>query len=157
MKTLIRHATKFDFPILLKIDEASFPPDVAYDSVELSYFMHRHGAETIVLEVDNSIAAFLIMEVHPNRRIATLVTLDVREECRRRGYATQLLERSQGILTEYGVEMYDLQVDVGNHGAIQFYKAHGFKTVRVLRDYYANGNDAYLMVKELQKTSDRRR
>ena len=50
-KTLIRHATNTDFEFLLEIDEASFPGGVAYDAVELAYFMNREGAETIVVEV----------------------------------------------------------------------------------------------------------
>jgi ribosomal-protein-alanine N-acetyltransferase len=152
-KTLIRHAVRSDFPALLEIDVASFPSGVAYDSVELSYFMNRSGAETIVLEADASIVAFLIMEVHRNRRFATIVTLDVKEGHRRNGYATQLLVRSEEMLNNYGVEIYDLQVDVANTGAIRFYKRHGFETVRLLREYYANGNDAYLMVKELRRAA----
>jgi ribosomal-protein-alanine N-acetyltransferase len=89
------------------------------------------------------------MEVHRNHRTATIVTLDVRESHRRTGLGTDLLKRSEEILGNYGVEAYDLQVDVTNRGAISFYKKHGFRTVRTLRNYYANGNDAYLMVKEL--------
>src|SRR5438093_4122614 len=53
-KTLIRHAVREDFETLLEIDEASFPGGVAYDADELSYFMTRDGAETIVAEEDNS-------------------------------------------------------------------------------------------------------
>jgi [ribosomal protein S18]-alanine N-acetyltransferase len=151
MKTLIRHTADSDFPRLLQIDQDSFPTDVAYDSAELFYFMNRAGAETIVLESTGTIVAFLIMEVHRNRRMANIVTLDVDKDHRRLGHATQLLKRSEEILVEYGVEIYDLQVDVTNSGAIRFYKRHGFETVRVLRKYYANGNDAYLMVKELAK------
>jgi ribosomal-protein-alanine N-acetyltransferase len=151
MKTLIRHATSSDFSALLEIDVASFPSGVAYDSVELSYFMNRPGAETIVLEADGAVAAFLIMEVHRNRRFATVVTLDVKNGHLRQGYATQLIERSEEILADYGVEVYDLQVDVSNAGAIRFYERHGFEPVRRLKHYYANGNDAYLMVKDLQK------
>jgi ribosomal-protein-alanine N-acetyltransferase len=150
-KTLIRHAVSADFESLLEIDEASFPDGVAYDAVELSYFMNRNGAETIVAEDDGTIVAFLIMEVHRTRRNATIITLDVRETHRRNGYATRLLKRSEEILTDYGVEVYDLQVDVTNRGAIGFYKKHGFSTVRTLPRYYANGHDAYLMVKELLK------
>lgn len=148
-KTLIRHAIPADFDSLLAIDVSSFPGGVAYDATELAYFMNHEGAETIVLESDGKIVAFLIMEIHRNRRTATIVTLDVCENERRNGYGSQLLRRSEQMLIDFGVEAYDLQVDVTNTGAIAFYKKHGFTTVRTLRHYYANGNDAFLMVKEL--------
>jgi ribosomal-protein-alanine N-acetyltransferase len=148
-KTLIRHAVQEDFQVLLEIDEASFPRGVAYDANELAYFMSRNGAETIVVEEDGAIVAFLIMEVHRNRRSATVVTVDVRENSRRKGYGSQLLKRGEEILHDYGIELYDLQVDVANCEAILFYKKHGFNLVRTLRKYYTNGHDAYLMVKEL--------
>jgi ribosomal-protein-alanine N-acetyltransferase len=148
-KTLIRHAATADFDTLLEIDQASFTRGVAYDAAELSYFMNRNGAETIVLEEDDRIVAFLILEVHRAGRSGTIVTLDVRETHRRKGYATQLLNRAEDILLRYGVEAYDLQVDTTNRAAIKFYKKRGFHTVRTIRHYYANGNDAFLMVKEL--------
>ena len=148
-KTLIRHAVPADFESLLAIDVSSFPGGVAYDATELAYFMNHEGAETIVLEANGKIVAFLIMEIHRTRRTATIVTLDVCENERRNGYGTQLLERSEEMLADCGVEAYDLQVDVTNIGAISFYEKHGFSTVRTLRRYYANGNDAFLMVKEL--------
>jgi len=102
------------------------------------------------LEEDSQIVAFLVLEVHGTRRSGTIVTLDVRDGYRRKGYGTRLLNRSEEILCDIGVEAYDLQVDVNNQAAIRFYKKHGFRTVRTLRRYYANGNDAYLMVKELE-------
>jgi [ribosomal protein S18]-alanine N-acetyltransferase len=147
-KTLIRHAIPADFESLLAIDVSSFPGGVAYDATELAYFMNHEGAETIVLEANGKIVAFLIMEIHRTRRAATIVTLDVCENERRNGYASRLLKRSEEMLLDYGVEAYDLQVDVTNAGAIAFYRKHGFKTVKTLRKYYANGNDAFLMVKE---------
>jgi [ribosomal protein S18]-alanine N-acetyltransferase len=149
VKSLIRHAVPTDFNILLEIDEASFPGGVAYNAAELSYFMNRDGAETLVAEEDGQIVAFVIVEIHTGRRRATVVTLDVRATHRRSGYGTQLLTRAEEILVDYGVEVYDLQVDVTNRGAINFYKRHGFKMVRTLKNYYANGNDAFLMMKEL--------
>jgi ribosomal-protein-alanine N-acetyltransferase len=148
-KTLIRHALAVDFGKLLEIDQASFSGGVAYDAAELSYFMRRAGAETLVLEEDGEIVAFIILEVHRMRRSGTIVTLDVRASHRRNGYGTRLLKRAEDILLEYGVESYDLQVDVTNSGAIRFYKKNGFHTVRTLSSYYANGNDAFLMVKHL--------
>ena len=148
-KTLIRHAVPTDFESLLAIDVSSFPGGVAYDATELAYFMNHEGAETIVLEASGTIVAFLIMEIHRARRTATIVTLDVCDNARRKGYGSRLLKRSEEMLLDYGVEAYDLQVDVTNSGAIAFYRKHGFATIRTLRRYYANGNDAFLMVKEL--------
>lgn len=148
-KTLIRHAVAADFSELLEIDQASFVGGVAYDAAELSYFMSRAGAETLVLEENNQIVAFIILEVHRTRRSGTIVTLDVRKTHRRNGYGSRLLNTAEGILLDYGVEAYDLQVDVSNRGAISFYKKHGFRTVRTLDHYYANGHDAFLMVKQL--------
>jgi len=153
-KTLIRHAVDADVKVLLEIDEASFRRGVAYDANELAYFMNRDGSETIVVEEDGEIVAFLIMELHRNRRSATIVTVDVREKARRKGYASRLLVRAEEMLRDYGIELYDLQVDVSNGQAILFYKKHGFTVVRTLRNYYANGNDAYLMVKELYREKD---
>src|SRR5438552_17845835 len=97
-KTVIRHAAREDFEMLLEIDEASFPRGVAYDANELAYFMNRDGSETIVVEEDGEIVAFLIMELHRNRRSATIVTVDVREKARRKGYASRLLVRAEEML-----------------------------------------------------------
>ncbi len=153
MKTLIRHATGADFPTLLRIDEASFPPEIAYDSVELSFLMKRQGAETLVLEEDGRIVAFLLMEVHRRPKRATLVTLDVLSEKRRKGYATDLLRRSEAILADYGVTAYYLQVDTRNDGAVLFYRKHGFDVERRLEKYYPGGHDAWQMVKRLVKSA----
>lgn len=136
--------------MLLEIDTAAFPPGIAYDEAELEYFMSHAGGETLVLEEEGRIAAFLIMSIDRRRRRATLVTLDVRAEDRRRGFATLLLRRSEQILDTYGIPTYDLQVDVHNAAAIGFYRGLGFETVRTLKRYYSNGNDAFLMIKTLR-------
>jgi len=148
-KTHVRHAVSSDFPTLLKIDTASFPPGIAYDSAELSYYMKRDGAETLVAEVDGEIAGFLLMEIRRRKKSATMITLDVRKEYQRHGHATELFAASEHILRRRGIQHYELQVDVANEGAINFYQKHGFETVHTLKKYYPNGSDAYLMVKSL--------
>jgi ribosomal protein S18 acetylase RimI-like enzyme len=148
-KTLIRRATRADLPILLEIDKASFPPGVAYDSAELAYFMNRIGSETIVLEHNGKIAAFLIMEVNSRRQAATMITLDVLVDFRRQGYASRLVRHSEDMLAGLGVNLYELQVDVENGAAIAFYVKHGFYSTGKLRKYYPNGHDAHVMIKKL--------
>jgi ribosomal-protein-alanine N-acetyltransferase len=148
-KTNIRHATNADFPVLLEIDTESFPPETAYDSKELSYFMNQTGAETIVLEHGGVVAAFLIVEFDEKSKTGTVVTLDVRENYRRHGYGSQLLQKAEEIVTDHDAWQFRLQVDVNNAGAIAFYERHGFRIMRRLKHYYADGHDAWLMTKTL--------
>jgi|SRR5688572_4186547 len=154
MKTLIRYATSRDFPILLSIDEACFPPEIAYDALDLKHMMSRPGAETLVLEEDGEIVAFLLMDVDRKRRTATLVTLDVLEAHRRKGYASNLLARSEKSLNEFEVTTYNLQVDTKNEAAMAFYRRNGFAVDRLLRKYYPGSRDAWQMVKKLQPSGD---
>jgi ribosomal-protein-alanine N-acetyltransferase len=149
MKTLIRHSTSKDFPVLLSIDQACFPPDVAYDYMDMKHMMSRPGAETLVLEENGEIRAFLLIDIDHRRKSATLVTLDVLEAHRRRGYASTLFSRSEEILKSHGVTHYSLQVDVRNDAAIAFYRKNGFKEERLLRKYYPGSRDAWQMTKKL--------
>jgi ribosomal-protein-alanine N-acetyltransferase len=149
VKTNIRHATGADFAALLELDAACFPAGIAYDAGELSWFMNRRSAETIVVEHAGSIAAFLIVDVNDKSSSATIITLDVRGDCRRLGYGSKLLRRSEEIASARKATDFRLQVDVNNTGAITFYEKHGFRSMRRLNSYYADGHDAWLMVKAL--------
>ena len=155
MKTLIRHATSRDFQMLLSLDEACFAPEIAYDSHDLRHMMSRSGAQTLVLEEGGEIRAFLLLDVDRNRNMATLVTLDVHGEHRRKGYASTLLARSEQILFEQGVAIYSLQVDTQNEGAISFYRKNGFEVERLLRKYYPGSRDAWQMIKKLPTSGDK--
>lgn len=147
-KTHVRTAVSTDFPTLLEIDQASFPPGIAYNSAELSYFMQRDSV-TLIVEQDDKIAGFILVEIRRGKKSATMITLDVRSECRRQGCATELLQASEEVLCKRMVQHYELQVDVENTPAIEFYKKHGFETICTLKRYYPNGNDAFLMTKHL--------
>src|SRR5262245_18484269 len=103
LKTHVRRAASKDFPTLLSIDQAAFPPGIAYDSEELSYFMERENAHTFVAEAGGRIVGFLLMEIVPRRKSATIITLDIPAEYRRNGYATDLLLASEETLKEHQV------------------------------------------------------
>lgn len=148
-KSLIRQAVSADFRALLEIDRSSFEPGVAYDSAELSYFTRRPGAATLVAEVDNKIVAFVLLELHRRKGLAVVVTLDVLVPHRRIGIGSQLLAAAEEMLRNNEIGRLELQVDVTNASALAFYERHGFAIERLLERYYANGNDAYLMVKTI--------
>ena len=111
--------------------------------------MTRPEAQTLVLEENGVIAAFLLMELHPRHRTATLVTLDVLSEFRRKGYASKLMSQSQQILLASGIRQYTLQVDTLNEGAVAFYRRWGFEVQGRLPNYYPGDRDAWQMIKIL--------
>jgi ribosomal-protein-alanine N-acetyltransferase len=49
----------------------------------------------------------------------------------------------------YGAEAVYLEVRVSNKEAISLYKKLGFEEVRIVKEYYRDGEDAYVMVKKL--------
>lgn len=50
-----------------------------------------------------------------------------------------------------GCEKVTLEVRVSNQKAIGLYKSFGFEQVSIRKHYYPNGEDAYLMLKELEE------
>src|SRR5262245_48229129 len=104
--THVRSANDSDFPTLLQIDQTSFQSGIAYESSELSYFMQRDGSETLVIESEEEILGFILVEVRRRKKSATMITLDVRAEHRRHGCATQLLVASEEILRKRRVQRY---------------------------------------------------
>jgi Acetyltransferases len=75
----------------------------------------------------------------------------VLEEFRGKGIGTALMKRSvQSMKEEYGAEEVYLEVRISNAPAIHLYEKLGFKKVKVLRNYYVDGEDAFLMAIQLK-------
>ena len=90
--------------MLWQIDQVCFPPGIAYTQMELSGFITRRNAITLVAEFEHGIlpldsrqqstampiAGFVI--AHPVRRkYGRILTLDILPDARRFGLATKLM------------------------------------------------------------------
>ncbi|MEM0352406.1 MAG: ribosomal protein S18-alanine N-acetyltransferase [Sulfolobales archaeon] len=79
-----------------------------------------------------------------------VVSIAVLPEFRRRGIGTALMVKAMDSMKEkYGAGEVYLEVRVSNEPAIKLYEKLGFKKVKVLKRYYMDGEDAYLMAREL--------
>ena len=78
-----------------------------------------------------------------------IVSIAVLPEYRRRGIGRALMTHSLEGLREYGAEECYLEVRVSNTAAINLYKSLGFEMVRVVKRYYLDGEDAYIMSRRL--------
>lgn len=77
-----------------------------------------------------------------------ITTVGVAKNFQRHGYASQLLDFVFEKGKEYGCTNVNLEVRVSNHKAIALYEKYGFQNVTVRKDYYADHEDAYLMIRE---------
>src|SRR5690349_23309008 len=100
----MRSGTAEDLEQLWRIDQACFPPEQAYSRLELSTYMRRSGAFTLIAETDapkSLIAGFIVAEAN-RRGQGHIVTIDVVDDMRRHGVGSKLLEQAEQRLTTAG-------------------------------------------------------
>lgn len=77
---------------------------------------------------------------------AEILNFVIDEAYQHQGYGQSLLDYT--IKEMSGVQKITLEVRKSNQKAIQFYRKNGFKEIFVRKQYYANGEDALLLLKE---------
>lgn len=155
----IREYRAADFDRLWVIDQGCFPASISYTQMELSGFITRRNAITLVGEfhlgeVENnpagdSIAGFVV--AHPiRRRYGRILTLDVLPEARRCGLGSMLMTACEERLRNLGCAAVYLETAVDNLPALRLYRKLGYQILRTLPDYYASHSlDAFQMSKQL--------
>ena len=136
-----------DFEALYAIDQACYPPAIAYSRRELRNYLRFPGAACLVVEADNQAAGFILTAHHGDS--GYIVTIDVLEPYRRLGTGTMLLHEAERELAASGVRKVVLETATNNVPAIAFWKKHGYRTQGVRKDYYPGGIDAFSMHKQL--------
>ena len=143
-----------DFDCLWKIDQTCFPPGIAYTQMDLTGFITRRKAITLVAEhaldtkFAGGIAGFAVAQ--PIKKVGRILTLDILPQARRCGLATQLILECETRLRANGCEQVYLETAVNNEPAIRLYSKLGYQILRTLPLYYStHALDAYMMGKIL--------
>lgn len=137
-----------DFEAAYRLDQTCYPPGIAYSRFALREFLEAPGARAWVAEEETQLVGFIIVRrVGPGR--GHVITLDVRQDRRRRGLGTKLLETAEAWLAEQGVRRVRLETAADNEAAVAFWQQAGYQTLGVLPRYYLDRVDAYRMEKEL--------
>jgi ribosomal-protein-alanine N-acetyltransferase len=153
---VIRPYRAADFGRLWQIDQGCFAPGVAYSQMELSGFITRRNAITLIAETnpdgfkqdENPIIGFAIAQ--PYRKHGRIITLDVLPQARRSGLGSALLLECEKRLRHRNCTEVYLETAVDNEAALKMYHKQGYRILRTLPGYYhATGLDAFLLGKEL--------
>ncbi|HLK33769.1 MAG TPA: N-acetyltransferase [Terriglobales bacterium] len=172
MRFRIRDFRKEEFELLWAIDQECFPPGISYTRMELTFYMRRTGAFTLVAQSEpealgakggrqagkptaaaasqtaGDILGFIVGEVSA-RGAGHIITIDVRAGARRYGVGTALLQAAEARLRGAGSRHVFLETAVNNAAAIAFYKRHSYELIRTIPRYYKNSLDALLLGKRL--------
>ncbi|AFZ71038.1 ribosomal-protein-alanine acetyltransferase [Caldisphaera lagunensis DSM 15908] len=85
-----------------------------------------------------------------SHKVGHVISIAVLPEYRKKGIGTALLKEAISRMKDnYNAESVYLEVRVSNNDAISLYKKMGFEEVRIIKEYYRDGEDAYVMVKIL--------
>lgn len=77
-----------------------------------------------------------------------IVSICVGQRYRGRGIGRKLMETIENAMrTLFNICKYRLEVRVSNTNAINLYKSLGYRIEAILKKYYLDGEDGYLMVK----------
>ena len=98
----------------------------------------------MVAEQGEKVVGFMIYELHKSK--LHILNFAVHPGCRRVGVGAQMVAKLISKLSSHRRTRITLAVRETNLGAQLFFRAQGFKAVRVLRSFYEDsGEDAFLM------------
>jgi ribosomal-protein-alanine N-acetyltransferase len=145
--TKLRPYAAEDFESVYNIDQACYPPGIAYTRRMLRWYLHQPGADCIVAEVDGEPAGFILTDRYASQ--GHVITIDVLEAHRRCGIGSALLRDAEHHLRDDGIDEVTLETATNNEPAVAFWNRHGYRTRGVLPRYYQGRLDAFHMSKEL--------
>lgn len=148
---MIRTFEKRDLARLYQLDQACFPPEIAYSRAELLYFLTQPRCSSWVAETAGTIVGFIITErIRLHQQTAGhVVTLDVDPTARRQGFGAMLMLTAEQQLIAEGATRMRLEVAQNNLVAQDFYRRLGFTVIGRIAKYYGGKIDADVMDKSI--------
>jgi ribosomal-protein-alanine N-acetyltransferase len=146
-----------DLASVTHINELCLPEN--YTDIFFLDLYRRFPEAFVVAEEDDKVAGYIMCRVEvgfSNFGLSGLVkkghvvSVAVLPEHRRKGVGEALVIRGMEGMRSYGAKQCYLEVRVTNGEAIALYKKLGFEVTRTVHGYYADGEDAFVMSRELQ-------
>ena len=149
MSVTIQRAAISDLEALYQIERECFTTE-ALKKRDLTYLLESPNAVSLVAQINNAIAGFVIGSVHRHEKKMTgcVYTLDVAVKYRRKGIGLRLLDEIERIFVKRGARICYLEARKDNLAALELYRNHGYVEIEELKDYY-NGVHGVRLEKKL--------
>jgi len=143
---IIRPATILDLPMLLKIEHLAFPSP--WTEEHFRYELEKNPyAFVMVAVINNQVVGYLDFWItYQQAQINNLAVIPL---LKRKGIGQTLLRDGLSRIEGAYCQQVTLEVRISNVAAQTLYQKHGFQILLTKSQYYADGEDAYLMEKKL--------
>ena len=176
----MRRATEEDLDHVIEVNLRSLPENYWYgfykyvlsewgdlflvaeaDGRVIGYIMNRveETHDRVLMGLENELESAkrsnpleaLVRAFSQPARVGHVISIAVLQEYRRRGIGSALMSEALRVFRErYDVDAVYLEVRVSNQPAINMYERFGFVKARLVKGYYRDGEDAYVMVKRMK-------
>ncbi len=143
---IIRTALYSDLEGVFRIELESFR--IPYPKQYLAALLALAGDLFLVAETREGIVGYAVGVLRVNN-MGHIVSIAVAKRWRRKGIGTKLIRELERRFREKKMKVSRLEVRVSNEPAIRLYERLGYKIIHRVKNYYPDGEDAYLMIKEL--------
>ncbi|UCF71050.1 MAG: ribosomal protein S18-alanine N-acetyltransferase [candidate division WOR-3 bacterium] len=145
-ETMIRVMRLEDLDAVVEIEKRSFPnpwPRFFFEKDLESGNTVAFVAENDCRLVGYVLGSCIDVELH-------ITNIAVAEDRQRHGLATRMLHEMEGVARTRGCGFAYLEVRTTNDAAVSMYRKNGYDILYTRKRYYIDGNDAYVMHKELR-------
>jgi len=139
----VRPARLFDIPDIMRIERQSFREN--YPRGVLLVFLENNPDTFLVAEYNGKVVGYSMSYLRPDLE-GHIMSIAVDERYRGRGIGSLLLAETIERLLAKGARYIGLEVRVSNERAIKLYERFGFRRIKRIPNYYADGEDAYYML-----------
>lgn len=119
-----------------------------------TFIVAENNGETvgyIMCRIETGIPSFKILGITKKGHVISIAVLP---EHQKRGIGFSLVQEALQAMVGYNAKECYLEVRTSNLPAIKLYKKWGFEVTRTIRDYYADGEDAFVMARHLPSSRE---
>jgi ribosomal-protein-alanine N-acetyltransferase len=153
----LRHFQPEDLEQVMEINRICLP-----ENYSTEFFMdlyERYPDTFIVAEEDGEVVGYIMCRIETGlpdfgllgiAKRGHVISIAVLPKHQREGIGTAIMRAAMQGMRRYKAKECYLEVRVTNEPAVSLYNKLGFETSRVVRSYYADGEDAYIMSVKLK-------
>lgn len=148
-----------DLEDVIRINRECLPEN--YTPLFFMNLYKRYPETFIVAEVNKKIVGYILCRIETGipgfkllgiTRKGHVISIAVLPKHQQKGIGYALMQEATRAMANYKATECYLEVREGNLPAVELYKKLGFEITRTIRNYYADGENAYVMAKQLSSS-----